>query len=264
MLKVVKDYQGRSELKKKESSEFTVEGLKEVMPRGYRGYIDDNLVDKLNRWGEEDSKEETEWYRENFCTYLGVIEGRNVSLDRYIKAVKYCSLRLLGVNIIDSWTRTFPEKVDRVKKDTEGDDELFKSRCQDYATAYNTTKLVVMIMGQSLVPSYIVNAPYYQEAINKLVEIIRDKTVRNGMTKVKACEAILNATKQPEVIENNVNVNFGVGGITNSAMDELREVTNKLAMTLKEQVANKSKDLRELTDIELVKGDDWDEHRNEE
>lgn len=252
MLKVAIDTQGNTGLRKKESSDFTVEGLKEIMPKGYKSYVNDDLVYRLNEWDNE-GKDEVEWYKENFITYLGVIDGKNISLERYIKAVKYCSLRLLGYSSVDSWRKTFPEKVSRIVEESDSDEELVKRKSNEYANAYNGTKLVCAIMGQSLVPSYIVNAPYYQEAINKLVEIIRDEHVKNGMTKVKACEAILNATKQPEVVEQNINVN--VGGMTNSAMDELREVTSKLAETLKMQAANGS-GLRDLTDIELVKQED--------
>ena len=194
MLKVAKDYTGRTELMKKDTKEFSVDSLKNLMPKGYKSYVDENLIDKLNNWDEEGDKDRTEWYKENFCTYLGVIEGTNISLDRYIQAIKYCSLRLLGYGILESWKRTFPEKVDRLVKSVlaEGYDtieegegaERLKSRCKDFADSYNSTKLVVAIMGQSLVPSYIVNAPYYQEAINKLVEIIRDKTVKIGRAHV--------------------------------------------------------------------------------
>ena len=235
---------------------YEIKALKSIVKKDWQKYIDEEFVDRLNHLGEDETISRI--YRENFLSWIGVINntqqgGYKYKLEDYISGVKFVSLRLLGNTIEDSYRKVFPDKVKLVEQEYEGENEQqIKERVYWLASAYSKGKLVVGIFQQTLVPSYILNAPLYQEALNTLATMIRGNEIK-GMAKVKACEAILEATKQPEVIEQNVNVNVGGGMIRNEAMDELREVTEKLATTLKMEMEKGKHKLQEVADIELVK-----------
>lgn len=245
-------------MSKEERNKYEVGLVQGLVRKQWRSYIDDEFVDRLNNLG-GDSKVLSKIYKDNFFSWLKAVSGddwdcRKYGIEDYVNAVKFVSLRLLGNTILDSYKEVFPDRVMLVEKEYEedGDSSKLKERLNWLASAYSKGKLVVKILQLTLVPSYIINAPLYDEALQKLADMIRNDEVR-GMAKVKACEAILEATKQPEVIEQNVNVNVGGGMIRNEAMDELREVTEKLATTLKMEMEKGKHKLQEVADIELVK-----------
>lgn len=250
-LKLEKGHKGIRNKECSEDIKYEVEMLRSGVGRRWRGYIDEEFVGRLRRLGGDDEVL-SEYMKENFLEWIGVCEGGKWSIEEYINAVRYCSMRLLGRTCEDSYRVVFPEKCIKVMEEyeREGDSEK-KERIGWLARAYNKSKLVVMIMQQSLVPSYILNAPLYQEALNCLAKMIRDNEVK-GMAKVKACEAILEATKQPDEVKGRVDV--VIGGVKNDAMEELREVTKELAESLQKQISGGS-GLKEVSEIELVKGD---------
>lgn len=221
-----------------------------MVPRGYRSYITEKVEEEVSSIGE--NKEVIEGiFRDNIELMKSYCDG---DVKQYLNGVKYCAYRLLGISRVESWCRVFPEREARCRGKG-GSEEEIRKRIKNNADAYNGTKLVNEIMGRSLVPSWIINAPYYQEGIEKLVEIIRDDSVRNGMVKVKACEALIAATKRPEVIEQRIEINNG-GEVGDRMLEELRQVTEELAEKIREEVRGNGKLLKEVTEMELSKGED--------
>lgn len=223
-----------------------VEVLRNMLPKRFRGYMTDDLYSKVEEFYKGDSKD----YWDNFMSYLGVLKESGCTLSAYSDAVRYCSYRLLGESKVESYKRAFPDRVEKFIRLYGGDEELLGKKIRQNADAYNRNKIVCEVIGQSLVPNWIVNAGYNQEALNKLVEIIRDDSIKNGMVKVKACEAILEATKRPEVIEQRIRIE-GSSGL-NEEMEELREITERLSKGLREEI-ERGKGLKEVSEIELVK-----------
>lgn len=226
------------------------EYLESSLPKGYSRYCSEEIVEKVREACEGCSEDLAGYIEENLVTYIRCVEGMKCRPEAYINAVKYCSMRLMGESIVESWKRTFPRRCERIGEECRGNEEFRDYKIKNNADYYNKTVLVTKIMGMSLVPSWIVNAQYYQEGINKLVEIIRDESVRNGMVKVRACEALINATKKPEVIEQKIELGGNVE-VGSEMMKELREVTDKLAIVLGEGI-KRGKGLREVSEIELV------------
>lgn len=245
------------------SQESMKRSIQAAVGRRLRGFVDDEFMEQLGKLSGEGDENVDEYMRDNFIEWIGVMQGKDgsrVGLSGYIDAVRYCSWRLLGETAEVSFRRVFKEKCAKVEERYGGESEASrKERVCWLARAYDKSKLVVEIMRQSLVPSWILNAPYYQEALNALVRMVRDDEVR-GMAKVKACEAILEATKQPEEVKVSIGGNVGV---KNEAMEELRGVVDDLCRGMKEQI-EAGKSLREISEIELVKGEDDEYSTGEE
>ena len=77
--------------------------------------------------------------------------------------------------------------------------------------------------------------------------MIKDPSVR-GMTKVKACEAILQYTKQPDVVKGELSIDIG----QQDTIAELREVTEQLADTFKKSLEHKVKSLKEISEANII------------
>lgn len=77
--------------------------------------------------------------------------------------------------------------------------------------------------------------------------MIKDPEVR-GMTKVKACEAILQYTKQPEVVKGELTI----GIENNDTIEDLREVTEQLAGMFKESIEKKVKNLKDINEANII------------
>ena len=101
-------------------------------------------------------------------------EGRFQVAD-YVNAVVYVSHKMMGCSNQLAWKTTFPERLqNRVAR---GADEHDISA---YVAAFNRNKLVNLVMEQSLVPTWILNADIYQKAINTQYAIMTDEGLGQG------------------------------------------------------------------------------------
>lgn len=215
-----------------------IDVVKRLVPRSQRALVTEDFLQKLEDIA-NDSKL-GDMYKENFVTYLNVLSKGKYKMEDYLNAIKYISFKLLNYTNIDAYAATFPDRYQRLIN--EGQKQI-----DSYVSAYNSNKLVMQIYEQTLVPSYILNAPLHQEALNELALMIQDKKV-GGMVKVKACETILNYTKPPEVIKNELTI-----GIEQSdTIADLREVTENLADTYKAMLESGTTTLQDIAKSKII------------
>ena len=217
---------------------LALEAVKKLVPKNQRTMITQEFLNKI-----EASVQDSliaEQFKENFITYLNVLSKGKYKMEDYISAIKYVSYKLLGYTNIDAYAATFPERYNRLKK--EGQQKI-----DAFVAMYNKGKLVMQIYEQTIVPTYVLNAPLHQEALNELAKMIKDPSVR-GMTKVKACEAILQNTKQPDVVKGELSIDIG----QQDTIAELREVTEQLADTFKKSLEHKVKSLKEISEANII------------
>ena len=200
--------------------------------------ITQDFLDKIE--ASVTNSEVAEQFKENFVTYLNVLSKGKYKMDDYISAVKYVSYKLLGYSNIKAYAATFPDRYQRLKDEDQQQIEAFVSM-------YARGKLVNQIFEQTMVPTYVLNAPLHQEALNELAMMIKDPDVR-GMTKVKACEAILQHTKQPEVVKGELTI-----GIEQSdTINDLREIVENLADTHKVLLERKGMTLKQIAETNII------------
>lgn len=217
---------------------LALESVKKLVPKNQRTLITQEFLDKLEA-SVSDSLV-AEQFKENFVTYLNVLSKGKYKMEDYINAVKYVSFKLLGYSNINAYIATFPERYERLKAEGQTQIEAFVSM-------YNKNKLVMQIYEQTIVPSYVLNAPMHQQALNTLAAMIVDDDVR-GMTKVKACEAILQYTKQPDVVKGELTI-----GIEQSdTINDLREITENLADTYRMMLEKKGMRLKDVAEADII------------
>lgn len=211
--------------------------VKKLLPKSHATMLTQDFLDRI-----EASVNDTniaEQFKENFISYTHVLKGGKYSMDDYTNAVKYVTFKILGYTNKDAYISTFPERYARLQRNGQVVDP--------YAQAYNNNKLVNQIYEQTMVPTYILNAPLHQEALSELAKMIRDPGVR-GMTKVKACEAILNYTKPPEIAKAEITI----GMEQQETISELREVTEGLAAVLQQSIKDGSQSLKDVAHRKII------------
>lgn len=216
-----------------------IEAVKRLVPKNQRGMITPEFCEKVEKSVNDPVL--AEQVKSNFISYLNVLSTGKFSMDEYLNAVKYVSFKLLNYTNRDAYAATFPDRWERMIK--EGVEE---KRMDAYVAMYNKSKLVVAIYEQTIVPTYVLNAPLHQEALNVLAKMIKDPSVR-GMAKVKACEAILTHTKQPEIVKGELTI----GLQENETIAELREVTEQLANTFRASIG-KGKTLQDVAEAQII------------
>lgn len=200
--------------------ELTKERLKEVLPKKTYKLVTNNMIDFLNN-AEKDPLIIDE-FRENFLTYSKVFNEGKFRMQDYVKAIRFVTYKGLGYTDLQSYSMVFPEKYQEL---IERHGEEQKDIISSYASNYKRTKLVSRIMEQTIIPSYIYNAPLFQEALLELTDIMRNS--KSDIARVNAAGQILHYTEPPE--EHKLQIEIGVkeGGVVSELKDAMKELANQ-------------------------------------
>lgn len=191
--------------------------LKDIVPKNQKSMITQDLVDKVNEWDKDPLLVDS--YRENVYGYIGVLKEGKYKIEDYMNAVRFVSYKLLGHSDIDAYAITFPERYKRLI-----DEGLKRPQMSPYSVAYKKNKLVNAVFEQTIVPSHVLNAPMYQDALNELAHIMVHG--KSEMARVTAAGHILTNTKAPEVTK----IQLDIGVNNSDAIGELRKATEELAI----------------------------------
>lgn len=217
--------------------ELTLDVVKKLVPRQFKDAVTDSMVDILNK--AVDDPKVIDAFRENFISYLSVFREGKYKLEDYVKAIKFVSYKLLNYSDIDAYVATFPDRYQRLIDEGVTD-------VSPYVSMYRKGKLVISIMEQTIVPSYILNAPYHQEAVNQLYKIMTNEREK-GLTRVKAAETLLNYTKPPEVKKSEMAINIG----ESDTLNELKKTMEDLAKT-QIRAIEKGYDLKSVAESRII------------
>ncbi len=207
---------------------MTVEELKAGIPKHRRGLITQNVVDVFNELNDVHGEDFAEHYKQNFISMSSVMKGGLYNVSDYMNAVKYVAFKLLENTDIDSYMMTFPERYQRlmIKHAEHGDEATIRSeKISPFVTAYKKTDLVTRVLEQSLVPSRILNAPMFQQALNIQMSIAL--SARSEQVRSQAAESVMKYTMSPEVQK--IELEVGVKG--QDEIMALRTEMHRLAST---------------------------------
>jgi hypothetical protein len=170
-------------------------------------------------------------------------DGR-FKLSSYINAIKYVSFKLLGDTNINAYIKTFPEKYKRFT-----DDNVAKKDIASYSTAYNKSKLVNLIMEQTLVPIHVLNAPTYQKSINVQAELMM--TAKSEMVRSNAANSLMLHLKPPETTKIQLDIGIEQGSI----IDDYQSVMVKMAREQQRLIALGG-DIKQIANASIKKPDE--------
>lgn len=195
---------------------LTVDVLKKSLPSKYKRNVNDDLLEHINTI--LDHPELYDDYRNNFLTYISVIQDGKYKLDDYLNAIKYCTHKLMGESNIDSFVKTFPNRYQSMI--TKG---YTAKEMSAHVAMYNKNKLVNTILEQSMIPTWVLNQDLYQKAINVQADLMLN--AMSEKVRSDAANSLLVHLKPPEVKK----VELDVGIKQNDEIEALRNITAELA-----------------------------------
>ena len=196
-------------------TEITLDLLRQALPRAQRSMATPEIVERFNQAA---SGEMADILRENFLGYMDVLQEGKFKLDDYLAAVKYVSYKVMGKPNRTAYSLVFPDRFTRLMADATLQHEI-----DSYVTAYNKGKLVNLILGQTMVPTHVLNADYFQKALNVQMELAL--TAQSEMVRSQAANSILTVLKVPETAKVKIDVNVK----HDNSIENLREMMARVA-----------------------------------
>lgn len=196
---------------------MTEEEFKRCLPANLKGSIDDSIRLQLNKCLADPNMREA--LSQNLIGYTNVITQGRFKLSSYISAVQYCTYKSMGDTNVLAYKKTFPEKW------TEWENQNVPlNQRTSYITVFNKSKLVTLIYQALAIPTSILNADVFQEAINTQRSLMMDPKV-SPMVRCQAAKALMDCLKPEEVKQMEVAVNIK----ESDTVEELRKTTMELA-----------------------------------
>lgn len=195
---------------------LTVEMFRQALPDKVKKSVNQELVDAVNKTLSD--PEEFEHYRNNLLSYTRVMQDGRFKVSEYVNAVRYVSNKLMGATNIEAYVKTFPDKYARFV--AQG---VVAKDIASYVTAYNKSKLVNLILEQTLVPVHVLNMDLYQRALNVQADLMVN--AKSEKVRADAANSLLVQLKPPEVKK----VELDIGVKEDSSINALRAATMALA-----------------------------------
>lgn len=217
---------------------LTKEMLIGVVPdKRFRKHITDDLVNLVNS---EPDSEMRRVFRDNILTHSSVLSAGKYSLSAYVNAVKFVSLKLLGDIASTAYSKVFPDRYQALV-----DKGSSASTIASFADNYGKNALVTKIIEQTMIPTHILNAGIYQQAINVQADLMLN--AKSEMVKQKAAESLMNNLTAPVAAKIELEV-----GYNNDTIDELRSTTKALAEQQMKMIMHGQSSVKEIAHSEIL------------
>lgn len=220
-------------------SALTVEQFKIALPEKLKKSVNQELIDQINTTLSDPDMYEA--YRDNLLSYTQVMGDGRFKIGDYVNAVKYVSHKLMGCSNIDAYVKTFPDKYDRFVKQGVASKDI-----ASYVTAYNKSKLVNLIMEQTLVPSYVLNQDLYQKALNVQAELM--VSAKSEKVRSDAANSLLTHLKMPETQK----VELDIAVKEDGSIAALRATTLELARQQRLMMESGAMNAQEVAHSKLI------------
>lgn len=192
---------------------MTEDQFKQALPPALRKNVGVEVMDKVNALLADPDMAEV--YRENLLSYSQVMKEGKFKLTGYVDAVKYVSQKLMNKTNLAAFSATFPGKmVEWNNRGVSGKD------ISSYISAYAKSKLVMTLMEQTIMPSWVLNQDLYQEALNVQAELMR--SAKSEKVKSDAANSVLTQLRRPDTHK----IELDVGVKEDSAVAALRDMTH--------------------------------------
>uniref|UniRef100_A0AAU6VZC9 Small terminase subunit n=1 Tax=Pseudomonas phage Arace01 TaxID=3138526 RepID=A0AAU6VZC9_9VIRU len=195
---------------------LTVQEVAKALPANLKTAATQALVDKVNAVVSDPLVAEA--VRENFISYTNVLSDGKYKTEDYLNAVIYVSYKLMNYSNQDAYFMTFPQRQAALMARGAS-----KKDISSYVAMYHKGKLVNAILEQTLIPSWVLNAPLYQEAINVQADLMHNSP--SDKVRSDAANSLLTHLSKPK--EGNFQINIGLQ--ETSGMNEMRELLRQMA-----------------------------------
>lgn len=221
---------------------LTLEEVQAAAPANMKRAVTQQVVDAVNAASSD--PEVARQIGENFVSYVGVMKEGRFKVEDYVAAVTYVSYKLMGDSNKEAWCKTFPQRHAALR--ARGADEKEVSA---HVASYSKGKLVNAVLEQSMVPSWVLNAHLFQQALNVQADLMN--TASSEKVRSDAANSILTHLKRPEAVVGQIDLNIR----DNSGMNELRELLGDMAAQQR-QAIEQGTPIRQITDARIIPSED--------
>lgn len=225
------------------------EVLMKALPKTRRNSITDEFVEKVNELLADENTREL--FRDNLLSFGRVLNEGRVDMHEYLNAVRYCSYKLLGDSNLAAWSKTFPERLQRLLD--RGAPELDIHRA---IHSFSRTFLVTRILEQSLVPTWILNQDLYQKALNTTADLMMN--ARSEKVRADAANNLMVQLKMPEAAK----VTLDIKQTESDALTELRKSTLELVAQQRAMMQAGLMNARQIAEMKVIPGEVLEEDVN--
>lgn len=220
---------------------LTTDQIAQALPPALKGAATDELTDKINNIITDPVMAEE--VRNNFISYTKVLQEGRFKTEDYLNAVVYVSHKLTGMSNQDAYAKTFPNRMaNLIAQGTSAKD------ISSYVSMYNKGKLVNLIMQQTLVPTWVLNADVFQKAINVQADLMLNAVSEKVRT--DAANSLLTHLAKPKEVGPLINIdNRSVDGI-----NQLEDMLKRLAQTQIEAVSQ-GVTAKQIAEMPLIEGE---------
>ena len=219
--------------------ELTSDQFKRVLPKHIKVKVTPEMVKSINDvLGDQKLREN---YRENLLSYTSVMMDGKHRIQCYIDAVKFVSFKLLGASNVEAYTKTFPDRFQRMVNEGMDDKQI-----SSYVAAYNRNVLVNKIMEQTLIPVHVLNADVHQKAINQLAHLMM--YADSEKVQSDSATSLLTHLKAPEVKK--IELDIGLKG--DKTIDELRQTTLELVEEQKRMLVSGGMNAKQVAHSTII------------
>jgi len=218
---------------------LTLDQFKQALPAHVKKNVNQAIIDNVNTLISEPEMREA--YRDNLISYAHVLKNGKFKLSNYLDAVRYVSYKLMGNTNIDSYSKAFPEKITKFQKQGVASKDI-----ASYVTAFNKSKLVNLILEQTLVPSWVLNQDLYQKALNTQADLML--SARSEKVRSDAANSLLTHLKQPETQK----IELDIGMKEDSSINALRASTMELVAQQKMMLKAGAMHAQEVAHSKLI------------
>ena len=201
---------------------ITVDKLKGLLPKNTNIAVTEEIVTLINGM-EDDTGLPQEALEEDVMSYMHLLGGmKGVGIKDLVNAIKYCNLKRNYDNK-ESWSITFPERYDKLVSNNK--------QVDNHVSMYNSSKLVVAIDKEMLIPVHLMYAAHFHSATNELYKIgVLGKGGKNAegqemtvtpMVRVQALKELTTITKPPE--EQKIAISINPGDAALSMQEEMND-----------------------------------------
>ena len=227
-------------LKLEDTNMLTRQNIIDALPKtSNTSVVTEGVVSLINNALEDATTMQR--YRENLVGFNKILQEGRYKLNDYLHAVMYVSFKLMGYTNIDAYARTFPKRV----KDHYDSGKEIKD-LHAYVHGYHRTKLVTTLLGQAQIPTHILNADIYQEAINRQRELM---TCGRLDVEQKAAASLMEHLAPP--VESKVKLEIENTNQTNF-IDLMAEQVKQMGELQRQQLINGQTSLRDISKQRVV------------
>ena len=160
-----------------------------------------------------------EGFKDSLIGFTDILSQGKFKLKDYVKAIQFVCYKLMGDTHKDAYIKTHPGRYAEMLKNGYSTKDI----CS-LASMYARNKIVSLIMERALIPTHLMNAGVYQEAINTQAELMR--TAKSEKVRCDAAANLIANLKAPEVTKMQLDVGVKQD---RSVIEELYAATEKLA-----------------------------------